>query len=44
MEKFDFTEKLNVKELKLKDPNNKKNMNLYSTITNALDIAMETDD
>ena len=44
MEKFDFTEKLNVEELKLKDPENKKNMNLYTTITDALNIAMDTDD
>ena len=30
--------------MKLKNPENKKNMNLYTTITNTLDIAMETDD
>jgi len=44
MEKFDFSEKLNVQELKLKDPNNKENMNLCATITNTLDIALESDD
>jgi len=44
MEKFDFSEKLNVDELKLKDPSNKENMNLCATITNTLDIAMATDD
>ena len=44
MEKFDFSEKLNVEELKLKDPNNKENMNLCATITNTLDIALESDD
>lgn len=44
MEKFDFSEKLNTEELKLKDPNNKENMNLCATITNTLDIALATDD
>lgn len=44
MEKFDFTEKLNVDELKLKDPKNVENMNLCATITNTLDIALATDD
>jgi 2-oxoisovalerate dehydrogenase E1 component beta subunit len=44
MEKFDFSEKLNVEELKLKDPQNKENMNLCATITNTLDIALESDD
>mgnify|MGYP002632695017 CR=1 FL=1 len=44
MEKFDFSEKLNVEELKLKDPNNKENMNLCATITDTLDIALRTDD
>ena len=44
MEKFDFSEKLNVEELKLKDPNNKENMNLCATITNTLDIALASDD
>jgi len=44
MEKFDFTDKLNVKELNLKDPKNIKNMNLCATITDTLDIAMAKDD
>ena len=44
MEAFDFTEKLNLEELMLKDPSNKKELNLYSTITNALDIALEKDE
>lgn len=44
MEKFDFSEKLNVDELKLKDPNNVENMNLCATITNTLDIALASDD
>lgn len=43
MEKFDFTEKLNIEELNLKEPNNKENMNLCATITNTLDIALATD-
>jgi len=44
MEKFDFTDKLNVKELGLKNPTDLKRMNLCATITNTLDIAMATDD
>lgn len=44
MEKFDFSEKLNVDELKLKDPKNVENMNLCATITNTLDIALASDD
>ena len=44
MEKFDFTDKLNVKELGLKNPTDVKNMNLCATITNTLDIAMEADE
>ena len=44
MEKFDFSEKLNVEELKLKEPQNKENMNLCATITNTLDIALESDE
>ena len=43
MEKFDFSDTLNVEELKLKDPSNTKMMNLCATITNTLDIAMEND-
>jgi hypothetical protein len=44
MEKFDFTDIVNVKELGLKDPENKTQMNLCATITNTLDIALEKDD
>ena len=44
MEKFDFTDKLNVKELNLKEPTNLQHMNLCATITNTLDIAMASDD
>jgi len=44
MEKFDFTDKLNVSELQLKNPTNVENMNLCHTITNTLNIAMDTDD
>jgi len=44
MEKFDFSDKLNVKELGLKSPENLENMNLCATITNTLDIALSTDD
>lgn len=44
MENFDFSDKLNVEELGLKEPENLKNMNLCATITNTLDIAMEKDD
>ena len=44
MEKFDFTDALNASELKLKDPGNTEKLNLYQTITNTLDIAMEKDD
>ena len=43
MESFDFSDKLNLDELKLKDPSNTEEMNLFSTITNALDIALEKD-
>jgi len=44
MEKFDFTDKLNVEELKLKDPTNLKHMNLWETINQTLDIALTNDD
>jgi len=44
MEAFDFSDKLNVKELNLKNPDNKQNLNLCASITNALDIALEKDD
>lgn len=44
MEKFDFSDKLNVQELGLKDPTNLENMNLWATIAHTLDIALESDD
>ena len=43
MEKFDFSEKMNVDELQLKEPSKTLKMNLCATICNTLDIAMETD-
>lgn len=44
MEKHDFTDKLNVEELKLKNPTNVEKMNLWSTIAHTLDLALEKDD
>lgn len=44
MQSFDFTDKLNVAELKLKNPENTQKMNLCATICDALDIAMRTDE
>ena len=44
MEQFDFSDKLNVQELGLKNPDDKKLMNLCSTITQTLEIAMDKDD
>ena len=43
MEKFDFSDKLNVHELGLKDPSNLQNMNLFTSIQNSLDTALESD-
>jgi 2-oxoisovalerate dehydrogenase E1 component beta subunit len=43
MEKFDFSETLNVEELKLKDPTKTQKMNLCATICDTLDIALKTD-
>jgi hypothetical protein len=43
MHSFDFTDKLNVEELKLKNPQNIQKMNLCATITDTLDIALKTD-
>jgi 2-oxoisovalerate dehydrogenase E1 component beta subunit len=43
MENFDFSDKLNATELKLKDPTNLKEMNLWETINQTLDIALESD-
>jgi 2-oxoisovalerate dehydrogenase E1 component beta subunit len=43
MENFDFSDKLNVKELRLKNPEKTQKMNLCATITDTLDIALKTD-
>ena len=43
MQAFDFTDKLNVEELKLKNPQNTQKMNLYAAICDTLDIALKTD-
>jgi len=43
MQAFDFTDKLNVEELKLKNPQNTQKMNLYAAICDTLDIALRTD-
>lgn len=44
MEQFDFTDKLNAAELGLKNPTDTKKMNLFQTIGNTIDLAMENDD
>jgi 2-oxoisovalerate dehydrogenase E1 component beta subunit len=44
MAQFDFTDKLNVEELGLKNPENVQNMNLCATITDTLDISLREDD
>lgn len=44
MEKHDFSDKLNVAELGLKDPTNVENLNLWSTIAHTLDMALQADD
>lgn len=44
MQSFDFTDKLNVQELKLKNPSNTQKMNLCAAICDTLDIALKTDD
>ena len=44
MEGFDFSDKLNNEELKLKNPEKKENMNLCATICHTLDMAMKNDD
>jgi 2-oxoisovalerate dehydrogenase E1 component beta subunit len=44
LEKYDFSDKLNVAELKLKDPKRLEKMNLFSTIGHTIDLAMEKDD
>jgi 2-oxoisovalerate dehydrogenase E1 component beta subunit len=43
MESFDFSEPLNLAELKLKNPEKKQKLNLCATITDTLDIAMKSD-
>ena len=43
MEKFDFTDKLNPTELSLKSPGDVQKMNLFTSIHNSLDIALEKD-
>jgi len=43
MENFDFSDKLNVEELKLKNPEKTQKMNLCSAIADTLDIALKTD-
>jgi hypothetical protein len=43
MEKFDFTDKLNPTELSLKSPDQLQKMNLFTSIQNSLDIALEND-
>jgi 2-oxoisovalerate dehydrogenase E1 component beta subunit len=44
LEKYDFSDPLNVEELKLKKPTERVNMNLYSTIGHTLDLALQADD
>ena len=44
LEKHDFSDKLNVEELGLKNPEKKEHMNLMSTIAHTLDIALQKDD
>ena len=43
LEKHDFSDVLNVAELKLKNPEKKEKMNLFSTIGHTMDIALATD-
>ena len=43
MQSFDFTDKLNVEELKLKNPSNTQKVNLCAAICDTLDIALKTD-
>lgn len=43
MEKHDFSDKLNVAELRLKNPNKLEKMNLWTTIAHTLDMAMAAD-
>lgn len=41
--KMDFSEKVNTDEIKLKDPNNLKKLNICQAVTNALDTALAAD-
>ena len=43
MEKHDFSDKLNIAELKLQNPQKVEKMNLWSTINHTLDIALASD-
>ena len=43
MELFDFTDPLNVEELKLKEPKKTQKLNLCATITETLDLTLRTD-
>lgn len=43
MQQFDFSDKLNIEELKLKEPNNTKKQNLCGAICDTIDIALNTD-
>jgi len=44
MENFDFSDVINVAELGLSNPGKTERMNLCSTITHTLDLALKTDD
>ena len=44
LEQHDFSDPLNVEELKLKNPTQLENMNLWTTIAHTLDLALEKDD
>lgn len=39
---MDFSEKVNTNEIKLKDPNKLKKMNMCQAVTNSLDMALAT--
>ena len=42
--KMDFSEKVNTKEITLREPTKLKKMNMCNAITNALDIALGSND
>ena len=44
LEQHDFSDPLNVAELKLKNPEKREKLNLWSTIVHTLDMALATDD